>query len=671
MDRFSTRRKFIATTAVATAATSTTFTAAAVAAASPPKKRPIAGATQAAAQSGTQSGTQGAAVNTLTPPLEVRVFHKMGFGPARRQVDTSVLQPGSNAIFQSSFEVGMPALQGKDDITYFRSLGSNDTERLRNYVDQQLDPDSIDDSDFDNHVGRFASSFESLDEARINAFQNRECNGDQNIYLRPLRDVRNMAFNRAIYSKKQLFELIVDFWHNHFNVFVRNNRDTEVGWASWDRDIMRKHAFGNFANMLVDSGKHPVMLRYLDNYVNSAGGINENYARELFELHTLGAINYGGVDRPFTGFELLSENPYRAIQSFDMGRFAENGVQIAAHYFDTDVYTAAAALTGWRYSQNGSRDPGSCDSGEFFVELSEHDEQPKSILSPASNVIPDNMAPEAEGELVMRVAAYHPGTAQHIALKLCQRLISDNPPQSVVDAAAAEFFAHRESPDQIKRTLRVILLSSAFRNTWGEKIKRPFEYICSAMRAAGGQHVFRENDGTDNTRRFHWEFDDTKQELFHWRTPDGYPDDRAFWQGSTSLVQTWQNIDWILDREAGNANRRMMRVVDIMQENLPDEPSPREIAEFWCNWVMGYSPNGGWVGGPGTLYQNAPTQLGRICLQFMTHDNLPNPDSRPHLYPADSKITQDLYRDEWPYYWRRRTIGMIDLILWSPTFIQR
>lgn len=666
MDRFSTRRKFIATTAVATAATSTAFTAAAVGAASPPKKRPIAGATQAA----TQSGTQGAALNTLTPPLEVRIFHKMGFGPARRQVDTTVLQPESNAIFQSSFEVGMPALQGKDDITYFRSLGSNNTERLRNYVDQQLDPDSIDDSDFDNHVGRFASSFESLDEARVDAFQDRECHGDQNIYLRPYRDVRNMTFNRAIYSKKQLFELIVDFWHNHFNVFVRNNRDVEVGWASWDRDIMRKHAFGNFADMLVDSGKHPVMLRYLDNYVNSAGGINENYARELFELHTLGAINYGGVVQPGS-FPLLDENPYLAINNFDMGRYGEPETEIAAQYWDDDIYSSAAALTGWRYDQNGSRDPGSCDTGEFFTDGSEHAEAGKTILSTRGNVIPPNLDPEYEGELVMRVAAYHPGTAQYIALKLCQRLISDTPPQSVVDAAAAEFFAHRESPDQIKRTLRVILLSSAFRNTWGEKIKRPFEYICSAMRAAGGQHVFREGDGTDNTRRFHSEFDDTKQELFHWRTPDGYPDQRDFWQGSTSLVQTWQNIDWILDREAGNANRRIMRVVDIMQENLPAEPTPREIAEFWVNWIMGYSPNGGWVGGPGVLYQNSPTQLGRVCLQFMTHDNLPNPDNRPHLYPADSKITQDLYRDEWPYYWRRRTIGMIDLILWSPTFIQR
>jgi uncharacterized protein (DUF1800 family) len=411
------------------------------------------------------------------------------------------------------------------------------------------------------------------------------------------------------------------------------------------------------------------MLRYLDNYVNSAGGINENYARELFELHTMGAINYGGVDRPFSGFDLLPENPYTAIQNFDMGPFADPGVQIAAQYFDTDVYTAAAALTGWRYDQNGSRDPGSCDTGEFFVELGDHDEQPKSILSPQSNVIRDNLDPEYEGELVLRVAAYHPGTAQHIALKLCQRLISDNPPQDVVDAAAEEFFSKRESPNQIKRTLRVILRSDAFKNAWGEKTKRPFEYVCSAMRAAGGQHVFRENN--ENTMRFHWEFDDTKQELFHWRTPDGYPDNREFWQGSTSLIQTWQNIDWVLGRDAGNPSRRMMRTVDIMQENLPAEPTPRQIAEFWCDWVMGYSPSGGWVGGPGVPYQNSPTKIGRACLQFITQFDLPNPGNRPHFFSADSQITEDLYEDEWPYYWRRRINSMIALILWSPTLIQR
>lgn len=665
MDRSNTRRRFLAGSAAAAVAAPAIFSTPAVLAGSDTgtkaaRKRP---ATNAAANAGKTLG----ASNAMVPPLEVRVFHKMGFGHARRKVvQAPSADPGT--IIKSSFEVGTPSFSGQDDASYFLSLGANDNERLTNYVDQQLNPDSIDDSDFEARMAPFAGEFASLNEPRIDSYENRECNGDQNIYLRPLRDVRNMAFNRAIYSKKQLLELIVDFWHNHFNVFVRNNRDVEVGWGSWDRDIMRAHAFGNFADMLVASGKHPVMLRYLDNYVNSAGGINENYARELFELHTMGAINYGGVNRPFTGFELLSQNPYMSIQSFNMGRFADNGVQIAAHYFDTDVYQAAAALTGWRYGQNGSNSPGSCDSGEFFIDLGEHDETGKSILSPQSNVIEDNLDPEYEGELVMRVAAYHPGTAQHIALKLCQRLISDNPPQSVVDAAAAEFFTHRESPDQIKRTLRVVLLSDAFKNTWGEKIKRPFEYVCAAMRAAGGQHVFRENN--ENTQRFHWEFDDTKQELFHWRTPDGYPDNRQFWQGSTSLVQTWQNIDWLFDRDSGDAGRRMMRTVDITQENLPENPTPRQIAEFWCNWVMGYSPSGGWVGGFGTPYQSSPTQIGGMCLQFLTLQSLPRPNDQS-LWPADEQIAQDITRDDWPYYWRRRINGMIDLILWSPTFIQR
>lgn len=674
MDRSESRRRFLTGSAAAVASTAVASTTADDSARAQPKLKPLAKKAREFA-----AGAKGGSDNTLTPPLAVRVFHKMGFGPARRELKSGVtadpVDPG--LVFSNSFEpppggggVGKFGDLGKDDVGYFMSLGSNDDERLENYVDEQLNPASIDDSDFDARMAPFEGLFESLDESRVTSFANRECDGDQNVYLRPYRDVRNMSFNRAVFSNKQLFELIVDFWHNHFNVFVRGNRDIEVGWSSWDRDVIRANAFGNFANMLEASGKHPVMLRYLDNYVNSAGGINENYARELFELHCLGAENYGGVERPFTGFELLPENPYVAINNFDMGNFANPSIQIAAQYYDDDVYEAAAGLTGWRYEQNGNSTPGQCDTGFFFVDLGEHDETGKSILSTASNIIPANTEPEREGELIMRVAAYHPGTATYIARKLCQRLISDNPPESIVQAAAAEFFAFRESPNQIRRTLRVILLSDAFKNTWGEKKKRPFEYVVSCMRAAGGNHILREEDSTDTTRRFHWEFDDTRQELFHWPTPDGYPDNREHWEGSTSLVQTWQAIDWMLDRDAGNSDR-MMRVTEIVRENLNGDFTPRQLAEFWCSWIMGYTPSGGWVGNS-IGYQDANTQLGGVAMQFMTQVDLPNPDNLPHFYLYDQTIPRlDVFEDDYPYYWRRRMIGMVDLILWSPTFIQR
>lgn len=669
MDRIAARRRFLTGSAAAAVATTAGISVAQSNRRFPVKLKPLANGINAAT-------SKGGSDNTLTPPLAVRVFHKMGFGPARRERKTGVsgdpAVPG--LIFAGGFEpppggggIGKFGDLGKDDIGYFNSLGSSDDERLENYVDEQLNPDTIDDSDFDARMAPFAADFASLEESRVTSFTTRECNTDQNIYLRPSRDVRNMAFNRAVFSNKQLNELMVDFWHNHFNAFVRGNRDIEVGWSSWDRDIMRTYTLGNFADMCVAVGKHPVMLRYLDNYVNSAGGINENYARELFELHCLGAENYGGVERPFSGFELLTENPYVAINGHDMGNFGDPSIRIAAQYFDDDVYEAAAGLTGWRYDQNGNRNP-PCDSGVFSVDLGAHDETGKSILSTSSNVIPANTHPETEGELIIRVAAYHPGTASHLARKLCQRLISDNPPESIVQQAAAEFFAFRESPNQIKRTLRVILLSEEFKNSWAGKTKRPFEYVVSSMRAAGGNHVFREGD-TD-TRDFHGQFDDARQELFHWFTPDGYPDNREHWQGSTSLVQTWQNIDWLLDRNAGDDDR-MMRVTEIVRENLPGDFTPRGLAEFWCEWIMGYAPPGGWVGNS-IGYQDANTSLGGLTMQFMSQVDLPNPGNLPHFYLYDQSIPRlDLFEDDYPYYWRRRMIGMIDLILWSPTFIQR
>ncbi|MFK7957289.1 MAG: DUF1800 family protein [Lysobacterales bacterium] len=674
MNRSSSRRRFIRGSAAAAVATTAGASVAQTSVAQTTPGRTVE--LKPLAREINALSSKAGSDNTLTPPFEVRVLHKMGFGPARRERKAGVSSgPGnSDVIFSGGFEpppggggVGKFGDLGKDDVGYFLSLGASDDERLENYVDEQLNPDTIDDSDFDARMAPFADDFPTLDESRVTSFTTRECNGDQNIYLRPYRDVRNMAFNRATYSNKQLQELMVDFWHNHFNVFVRGNRDIEVGWGSWDRDIMRTYTMGNFADMCVAVGKHPVMLRYLDNYVNSAGGINENYARELFELHCLGAENYGGVERPFTGFELLPENPYVAINNYDMGNFANSSVQIAAQYYDDDVYEAAAGLTGWRYGQNSNRNP-PCDDGVFEVDLGAHDETGKSLLSTASNLISANTEPEREGELIIRVAAYHPGTATYVARKLCTRLIADNPPESIVQAAAAEFFAFRESPNQIKRTLRVILLSDEFKNAWGQKTKRPFEYMISAMRAAGSQQVVRE-DNTDS-RDFHWQFDDTRQELFHWSTPDGYPDNREHWQGSTSLVQTWQNIDWILDRNAGDDDR-WMRISDIVRENLAGDFTPRGLAEFWCEWIMGYTPPGGWVGNS-IGYQDANTDLGGFTMQFMTQVDLPNPDNRPHFYLYDQSIPRlDLFEDDYPYYWRRRLIGMVDLILWSPTFIQR
>src|SRR6056297_2109540 len=200
----------------------------------------------------------------------------------------------------------------------------------------------------------------------------------------------------------------------------------------------RGHVFGNFHDMVQASAKHPAMLQYLDNYANEAGGFNENYARELYELHTLGAINYLGNTSPLDA-PTLPTNPYAGLGDplLDALQFSNPTREIQSEYTDDDVYEAARALTGWRYDDENVNQGGQCvdgGSGAFFVNEGEHDGGGKAILSKGSVLLPADGSAVHDGEVAIKLAAYHPGTARYIALKLCQRLIAADPPDTLVQA---------------------------------------------------------------------------------------------------------------------------------------------------------------------------------------------------------------------------------------------
>ena len=630
----------------------------------PPRRRALA---QGVSKGVAPAGTDGA----ITPPFEIRVLNRMGFGPARRVAGTVAGQdPGQ--IFGSGFESPSSEFLGEDDVAHFLSLGRDDDERLTNYVNEQLDPASIDDSEVDQRMAQYPASFNELGRSLASTYSRLECNGFSN-YTTPQRQVEKATFLRAVYSRRQLFELIVDFWHNHFNVFAGDDEDVYVSWAHWDRQVVRANAFGNFYNMLYTSARHPVMLHYLDNYENSAGGFNENYARELFELHTMGAENYLGPVG-YAEIEYLAENPYANLNDpeLDALGYGDPGLLVASKYIDDDVYEAARALTGWRYNDEDTDT--SCGTGAFFTDANAHDTGRKGILTGLISLLPSDNEPEQDGRIAIKLTAYHPGTATYIARKLCRRLISDNPPESIVQAAAATFFQFRKSPRQIEHTLRTILLSDEFKDAalWGQKVKRPFEYVVSAMRAAGCDHTWRHEDRTSDD--FLWTFRQAGQQLFWWRTPDGYPDRRDHWEGSTSLVHCWRTIDWLLDRDA-NESSRVMRVINLTMENVSGNPTPRRLVEFWCRWIFGFTPAAGsWAGPPGTLYSSAPTTIGAAALQFMTQQGfsgLPDGSDRA-VWPADEPIQRaELQDDNWPYDWHNRLRGLVALILWSPQFMQR
>ena len=547
-----------------------------------------------------------------TPSVAVAVMNRMGYGPRRW---------GPNG----------------DDLSYFVSLGGSAEERIVAYVEEQLNYDQIDDSELDAHLAH--PDYTTLNKSQAQQWYDHHVNYRSNGMRRdqPVRDVERAAFLRAIYSRRQLFELVANFWHDHFSVFGYDSY-AQSTWVHYDRDVIRANAFGNFRTMLESVAKSPAMLYYLDNYTNSAGGPNENYARELFELHTLGAINYFGLI------------PASEVPLDEVGR--------PMGYVDNDIYEATRCYTGWKVNDGSSGAEEDQDTGAFFYYDPWHDRFQKSVLG---TLIPNDQAPQKDGLDVLDLLANHPGTARHIALKLCRRLIGDNPPQSVIDAAADTFYENRAHDRQIKRTLRTILRSPEFADlsTYPGKVKRPFEVVVSALRAARANFVPRpDHSDTDSLL---WRIQRAGQRPFYWRTPDGYPDEAPFWLSGTSLIQAWRTVDWLLD-ETDN-DEHLMDVLLFVETALPTiaQRTPNNVVNVLMTRILGYAPQGSWVG---DRVHSAITDFYR-----QTHTQ-----GKPH-WPVDFPIGTDdrpgIETNEWPYYWRDRLRGAASLVCSSPYFVQR
>ncbi len=428
-------------------------------------------------------GVGAAAVGGLMP--RGSAAHVLERAVAMRRSDRAVRRVGDG-------RGGMPAVPsgavvalnrmgfgpGPGDIDAFDALGATDAQRLAAYVTQQLDPATIDDSEVETRIA--GAGFESVGldsdpDAYLAILWDWYVNGNSpggHGSSWPRDELIRTTFMRAAYSKRQLLELVVEFWRDHFNV------NTDV--SSWIRAtvphldaVIRIEAFGNFRVLLEAVARSPAMLRYLDNYTSSNAGPNENFSRELFELHGLGAENYLGI------------LPQSEVPVDGEGR--------PIGYVDADVFESVRAFTGWSFS-NGTESDG--DTGLFYYRGPWHDRFQKFVLG---IFLPQDQPDLKDGRDVLDAIASHPGTGRHIARKLCRRLIADDPPQGVVDAAAAVFTAQWEAPDQIQQVLQTILLAPEFLATWGEKTKRPFETAVSALRAGGADFTLRMDDGDTST----------------------------------------------------------------------------------------------------------------------------------------------------------------------------
>ncbi|WP_133478698.1 DUF1800 domain-containing protein [Cognatilysobacter segetis] len=473
--------------------------------------------------------------DTLTlarAPFAVRMLRNLSFGPT----------PASLAEFQG--------------------LGSTDVQRLANWVDWQLDYASIEDSAVDARLAR--GGYTTLGKSLQQLWADHVVpNPDWDVRMRPALEMQRAAFVRATSSRRQLLEMAVDFWHDHFSV---NGYDYEGGPVSphFDRDVIRRHAFGNFRAMLEDVAKSPTMLFFLDNYTNTKAGQNENWARELMELHTLGTANYYGFQDPAT----LPRDP--ADASYPAG------------YTDIDVYEVAAAFTGWTLKYGNWQYPNEND-GTFVYRAAWHDANPKTVLG--KQLFPEQPDMKDGRDVLDRLAS-HPATARHICAKLIRRFINDAPAPSLVWSAAAVFRDRWQAPDQMVHVLRHILNSTEMFNAWGNKSRKPFTAVVAAMRAGGSDWTLATSG--ERSDEFAWRFGFTGHTPFGWPAPNGYPDVMSPWSGSNSYGQTWKMLDWLTDTTDGGFP--LIPVLQVTRANV-SRWTPENLVDYWCKRLLGYAPD--------------------------------------------------------------------------------
>ncbi len=290
---------------------------------------------------------------------------------------------------------------------------------------------------------------------------------------------------RAAYSDRQLEEVMVDFWFNHFNVFAGKGQ-TRLYLTEYERDTIRPHALGKFKDLLAATAHSPAMLFFLDNWQSAAPrtmpngrarGINENYARELMELHTL------GVDGGYT---------------------------------QRDVQEVARAFTGWTIETPRT-------GGGFRFEPRLHDNGEKIVLGHRIRA----GGGERDGEQVLDMLARHPATATFIATKLARRFVSDVPPPALVARAAAVF---RSTDGDIREVVRAIVTSPEFfaADAYRAKVKTPFEFVASALRTSGID--------VRNPQPFVQALRELGMPAYECQPPTGYADRADAWVNTGALL---------------------------------------------------------------------------------------------------------------------------------------
>lgn len=287
--------------------------------------------------------------------------------------------------------------------------------------------------------------------------------------------LQQQSILRAIYSKNQLQERMVDFWTNHFNIFTRI-KDSAFRKPADDLEVIRKNSLGKFGDMVIASAHSPAMLAFLDNTKSRSGHPNENYARELMELHTLG---------------------------------------LGGGYSQQDVIEVARCFTGWTIEDRFLK-----PRGHFRFDADRHDKGEKTVLGHKIAA----GGGKSDGDRVLEILIHHPSTADFVAKKLCQFFLGEAGAELETVVARQ----YRETGGDIRAMLRPILLSKQL--LFGPPLlKRPYDYVVSALR------VLEAN--TDAGPNLQNHLNAMGQPLYQWPMPDGYPDRTSAWTGS--MLARW------------------------------------------------------------------------------------------------------------------------------------
>jgi uncharacterized protein (DUF1800 family) len=387
---------------------------------------------------------------------------------------------------------------------------------------------------------------------------------------RLLAELDHATLLRAVHSERQLFEVMCDFWTNHLNIWRRAKWLTQLKTVDNEK-VIRAHALGRFSDLLMASAKSPAMLVYLDNFASEGQPgkrVNENYGRELLELHTLGIVN---------------------------------GTQV---YDESDVLGVSKVLSGWsiNWEDNAQR---------YTFRFSEwwHSRDAVSILGgawrrPSRADYHDRVAnAQADGESLLRFLARHPSTARNLATKLVRRFVSDTPPPALVDRLVRTYLANDTA---IAPVLRQLLSSPEFHASVGQKVKRPQDWLYSALRTTAAQ-IDPAPMGIA-AARLRSAGAALGQPLFERPSPDGWPDRAAHWVAADGLLKRWEHAARIARNRITDEDSAQKVTVDAAAlVPSPRPPTVRQLLVAMAATTFQYDLPGADADAIATAARLAPT----------------------------------------------------------------